>query len=258
MAFWDMGDLDHEVARIRALRSKPPGLAASDAGRRRVFGAALEQFEQLLRAAAESPPATAPLPLFYALSQAGRAVAAARHPDPARWDYTGHGIGGPEGKYPTPIGDAGLTPNKSGLGAFRVVSEAVGSPPRIGDSLPLGELWASLPLTVTGEGLGDDLPEPIMPRRQTAKGKAPWTFEAPEPPGDYVVDDLKDRYPALRDSRVKFVVGSHAGKRGWLSAGLFIPLGGPSLSARWRNPTCTRTPSTFVQRLAADRRRRSS
>lgn len=229
MGFWGMGDLDHELARIRALRSKPPGLATSDTSRHRVFGAALEQFEQLLRAAADSPPATAPLSLFYALSQAGRAIAAARHRDPARWDYIGHGIGGPERKYPSPIGDAELTPHKKGLGAFRVVSEAVGSPPRIGDSLPLGELWASLPLVTAGEGLGAGLPEPILPRRQTAKDKAPWVFEAPDFPGRLASDALQESYPALADSRIKFVVGKHTSKRGWISAGLFIPLGGPRL-----------------------------
>ena len=91
MPYWGVGNLEEELGRVRALRASPPGLA-TDGDRRRVFGAALEQFEQLLRAAEVSGPASAPLPLFYALSQAGRAIAAARMTDPQRWDYFGHGI----------------------------------------------------------------------------------------------------------------------------------------------------------------------
>lgn len=69
----------------------------------RGFGAALEQFEQLLGAAEVSGPASAPLPLFYALSQAGRAIAAARLPDHQRWDFTGHGLKGQK-SYPRQLG----------------------------------------------------------------------------------------------------------------------------------------------------------
>jgi len=91
------------LARVRALRANPPGLAATDPKRRAVFGAALEQFEQLLGAAEVSGPASAPLPLFYALSQAGRAIAAARLPDHQRWDFTGHGLKGQK-SYPRQLG----------------------------------------------------------------------------------------------------------------------------------------------------------
>jgi hypothetical protein len=163
-----IGTMDEEIARVRALRANPPGLAANDDDRRRVFAAALEQFEQLLRSAEASPPTTSPLSLFYALSQAGRAIAAARLTDPARWDYAGHGISGPDGKYPTAIGAAGLTPHKSGKSAFRVVAEATGSPIRTEDCLPLAELWASLPETQVGDGLGSGLPRALLVHHTTA------------------------------------------------------------------------------------------
>jgi hypothetical protein len=60
---------------IRATRASPPGHAHDDAERRRVYGAALAQFDELIAASAAVGPASRPLPLFYALSQAGRAVA---------------------------------------------------------------------------------------------------------------------------------------------------------------------------------------
>jgi hypothetical protein len=59
---------------VRAKRSRPPGLA--DQERRDVFQAALAQSEELWDAAATSGPASRLLPLFYCLSQAGRAVCA--------------------------------------------------------------------------------------------------------------------------------------------------------------------------------------
>jgi hypothetical protein len=62
---------------LRSTRAEPPGLAADDPARRALFGAALQQFDELLTAAEVTGYASRPLPLFYALSQAGRAFAAA-------------------------------------------------------------------------------------------------------------------------------------------------------------------------------------
>lgn len=60
-----------------------------DTERRRVFAAALEQAEQFLKAAEVVGFATRPVQLFYAVSQAGRAIAAARAREP--WRIVGHG-----------------------------------------------------------------------------------------------------------------------------------------------------------------------
>jgi hypothetical protein len=57
--------------------------------RRAIYGAALQQFEELLTAASVVGPASRPLPLFYALSQAGRAIVAAFGDVPAT---RGHGL----------------------------------------------------------------------------------------------------------------------------------------------------------------------
>lgn len=156
VAYWGVGDLEQELARVRALRARPPGLAV-DGQRRDVFSAALEQFEQLLHAAERSGPASAPLPLFYALSQAGRAIAAAQMKDDARWDYTGHGLSGTR-KYGHPIGSAPVAPQRTG--AFQVVAEATGSAP-LASATTLEELWASLPHTLTQEGLGHERPRAL-------------------------------------------------------------------------------------------------
>ncbi len=74
---------------LRALRAAPPGRAATDEARSVVFAAALEQAERFLTAAATVGYATKPVQLFYALSQAGRAIAAVRADEP--WEIRGRG-----------------------------------------------------------------------------------------------------------------------------------------------------------------------
>jgi hypothetical protein len=70
------GVADLVWGRLRATRWDPPGAASESAERRRTCFA-LEQAEQMFRAAAGVGPATRPLLVFYGLSQAGRAIAAA-------------------------------------------------------------------------------------------------------------------------------------------------------------------------------------
>ena len=224
---WGIGDAEDELARVRALRAHPPGRAGSDPDRRNVYGASLEQFEQLLRSAIASPPTTSPLPLFYAMSQAGRAIAAANHPDPVRWSFHGHGISGPDTNYPSPIGDTRLVVRKGARGAFRVVSEALGSPVEV-ESMNLGDLWASLPQLETVEGLGAGSLLPIRPQWHPEPGKADWTIETtPRVKPNDPVAFLKDHYPDLRE--VMFVV-SESGDG--LAAGVFQMIDGSPLDKR--------------------------
>src|SRR4051794_15647421 len=84
-------DSDRDRSRIQALRARPPGLAAVHKERRRVFGAALEQFEELWKAAGAVGPSVSPIPLYYALSQGSRAVAAVHVPS-GDWQASGHGL----------------------------------------------------------------------------------------------------------------------------------------------------------------------
>ena len=94
---------------IRASRSDPPGRAASDRTRRQTYGAALQQFDELLAAATTAGHASRPLPLFYALSQAGRAIVAA------------YGQSGT-------IGAHGLSEDRSGTSTNPLVRKARRSP----------------------------------------------------------------------------------------------------------------------------------
>src|SRR6478736_2639692 len=65
----------HSFRALRALRHSPPGAAQGVRGK--VFVAALEQAQQQISAAASIGYESMPLNLFYGLSQAGRAIAAA-------------------------------------------------------------------------------------------------------------------------------------------------------------------------------------
>jgi hypothetical protein len=76
--------------RLRATRASPPGLALSDPSRRATYGAALQQFDDLIDAASAIGPVSRPLPLYYAVHQAGKAIAAAWAED--NWRTRGHGL----------------------------------------------------------------------------------------------------------------------------------------------------------------------
>jgi hypothetical protein len=130
---------------LRATRADPPGLAADDSYRRALYGASLEQFEQLLHAAGEVDAAARPLPLFYALSQAGRAIVAARGENP---DIDGHGLAEDREHMPDDLLQRRIkrTPKSNGNDAFGAVAKATGSPDLIG-GVELGAAWSALPET---------------------------------------------------------------------------------------------------------------
>ena len=141
----DMESTPREVSwrAIRSLRANPPGRAIGD--RQPTFTTALEQAQQLFSAAAGIEPAARPLALFYGLSQAGRALAAARGGNP--WTFRTHGIGEDTTNTPaTTVAEFRIEPHKSGTGAFNVVASALKS-----SSLPgptrLGDLWNLIPDT---------------------------------------------------------------------------------------------------------------
>ena len=110
---------------LRSLRARPPGLAALDDYRHELFDAAMAQGEQLFGAAEQTPPPAQPLPIFYGLSQMGRALVAAL--DPTGPAVIGHGIkttnlsGGVE--------TAAVVGQQSPRSSFRAVSSLTGSPP---------------------------------------------------------------------------------------------------------------------------------
>lgn len=124
---------------LRLSRSGPFGEAGRDEERARIYRAAMQQFEDLMRAASATGPSGAPLPLFYSLSQAGRAIVVARGgPDHRRHGIT---IEDPEEDLLRTI----VRPTKHDeLGQFQAVALAVESPALHGP-VELGALLASLP-----------------------------------------------------------------------------------------------------------------
>lgn len=145
---------DPFVYRLRQSRAHPPG----QAGEKRaapLYRAAVRQFEDLLEAAVATKPAGRPLPLFYALSQVGRGIAAA-HGEAG--DHVGHGLTCPLQSETAPLLYARVKPKvvkpqeqlevepkvRTAQGQFQVVSSALNSP-TFDQSIELGACLASLP-----------------------------------------------------------------------------------------------------------------
>lgn len=132
--------------RIRVLRAKPPARVVGE--RARVFTSALEQAEQLMGAAADVGPAASPLLLFYSVSQAGRAIAAARLGE--EWRLSGHGLKAPASADPSGgllrrvIKLDGGGASKGRRQSFAGVAEATGSG-QLTSGLELGAIWGAIP-----------------------------------------------------------------------------------------------------------------
>jgi hypothetical protein len=162
-------DSDETLARIRAMRAAPPGLA-SGGKRRQVFSSAIEQFDELLVASRHVGPATSPSTLFYSFSQAGRAIAAAHVPDET-WEAHVHGL---SVKISSRVlGEVVIEPNVAGRSdLFAVVSSAVGSP-LVTSPITLSAAWAAVPSLWSTPGLGrEEVPAVLV---EADAPSAEWT-----------------------------------------------------------------------------------
>jgi len=134
--------------KLRGTRWSPPRAASDDPARRRTYVFALEQAEQMFRAAATVGVATRPLQVFYGLSQAGRAIAAAAAVLVGDgWELSGHGIRCDPGSLRGPLPHIQLQAAKpGGKTSFVRLSELLGSP-LWADSqqVTLSDLWDCLP-----------------------------------------------------------------------------------------------------------------
>jgi hypothetical protein len=176
---------------IRLLRARPPQRVRGDDERLAVFVAALEQAEQLMRAAEAVGPAARPLPLFYSLSQAGRAIAAARLKD--KWRLAGHGL---EAKgdsaqllrrcvSPKPRNRGDRQDSLSGV-ALSVGSDLLTKP------VELGAIWAAMPDLVE--------PMPQMPRLQDIELRRPlWAYPQHPKTDQPLADKFTVLVAGLRD-----------------------------------------------------------
>ncbi|MFI1956240.1 YaaC family protein [Streptomyces xinghaiensis] len=137
-------DADEAWERLRASRSNPPA-RANTGSRRKTYSAALEQLEQMFRAAAVVDPATRPLQVFYGLSQAGRAIAAAAWSVKGEdWRLDSHGIKTTGFHLPFPHIEIRTDPPGT-RGSFVKVSEVLDSPVWEMDPVRLEDLWDLLP-----------------------------------------------------------------------------------------------------------------
>lgn len=118
------------------------------------MAAALEQAEELSRAAADIGPAARPLLLFYALSQAGRAIAAVHIKD--GWETSSHGLRWPGAAGGEPITERCVEPDPGRKGLFGRISTALGSEP-LTKPVKLGAVWSALP----------ELALPALPTRKS-------------------------------------------------------------------------------------------
>lgn len=133
--------------RLRATRANPPGMAAGEGPRRDTYAAALQQFDDLMTAAAVIGPVSRPLPLYYAVLQAGKAIAAAWTPGDD-WHAGGHGLaedGSAEWQDILHFRVKPSSPSKKwGTGVFGAVAEKLGAA-RLMEGVELGALWSALP-----------------------------------------------------------------------------------------------------------------
>jgi hypothetical protein len=146
---------------LRALRHKPPGLAV-EPDRRLVFGAALEQAEQLFATAALAGYASRPISLFYGLSQAGRAIAAAsRLATDDDWKLKGHGITAPNLDDDPELPLLTLVNQGKRKGSFTQLASLLKSG-TLPQQTSFGHLWRVIPELVTSPLADDSESPPVL------------------------------------------------------------------------------------------------
>src|SRR5215216_310757 len=132
--------------RVRLLRSDPPGRAAREGQRRRTFGAALDQAEELWRAGERVSSNASPIVLYYSLTQGARALCAARI-DGGEWDGApSHGLTllRPDAQQDAAPSLSSITVRTHGRGFVQQVADLLESP-TLNDSADLAALLHSLP-----------------------------------------------------------------------------------------------------------------
>jgi YaaC-like Protein len=124
---------------LRLTRTRPPGEAGRGHELASIYRSSLQQAEDLMVAAEQTGPSARPLPLFYGLSQAGRAIVTARSGP----GHKRHGLRVPDPQPAESLLSASVAPTRQ-PGQFQAVAEATGSP-GISVAVELGALLACLP-----------------------------------------------------------------------------------------------------------------
>lgn len=139
----------HELwSRLRRTRQNPPLPVREDSNRRRVYVSALQQAEDLFVAAAEVGYASRPLLIFYGLSQAGRAIAAASwNANGDTWRLSGHGLHTPD--LDVDLRDIPIYRHGGSQTSFRRLAAILRSPDlpeeKSTAKVTFGDLWSTIP-----------------------------------------------------------------------------------------------------------------
>lgn len=185
--------------RLRATRAIPPGLASGADDRRETYGAALQQFDDLIYAASAIGPVSRPLPLYYAVHQAGKAIAAAWAE--REWHATGHGLVQDYeelGRWQDDIRRFRVKPQQRKPGVFGIVAATLGSA-RLTGKVELGALWSALPGASPPAGPDSwPLALPVYPLSHDVTGAPSWVavcLRRPAPDNAEAVNRLLGAYP---------------------------------------------------------------
>lgn len=185
--------------RLRATRAVPPGLASGDPGRRATYGAALQQFDDLMSAAGTVGPVTRPLPLYYAVLQAGKAITAAWAGED--WRAAGHGLTQDrrqQNGWQNDVLRFRVKPVRGNPGVFGTVAALLGAGGLAG-SVELGALWAALPGASPPAGGGPwPLALPVYPRTFDDANSLAWVsvvLRGASPHDADAVNSLLAAYP---------------------------------------------------------------
>jgi YaaC-like Protein len=184
----------------------PPGLAGSDHARRATYAAALQQFDDLMEASRVVGPVSRPLPLYYAVHQAGKAIAAAWTADD--WRVGGHGLAQDRAEEYRAAWEADVLRFRvkpRGHGAFGAVATALGTP--LTGSVEMGAVWSALPEVSPPSEDGRWLAAlPVTPAAHaTNTSDALLGYVSirgqPAPPDPVSVNSLLARYPDAQGAR---------------------------------------------------------
>lgn len=197
----------------RLFRSARSSLRDVAEERKHLFQASVEQAEQLFRAGSEVGYAARPLPVFYGLSQLGRAIAAVAAPPSEEGKLHGHGIRA-SSLDATELAD--VTLRNAGTGSFTSLATLLGSS-SLHHATRLGELWPMLPFhhqyPLPGGGTRSSLlrrpdmlkrmtPDPA-PQGMTNGTVWPIGQDMAERADRAELGQLIGRYPALEGSEIQ-------------------------------------------------------
>ncbi len=205
--------------RIRALRSGPP--AGMPASRRTLFSSSLEQAQQQFEAAAGVGFESRALNLYYGLSQAGRAIAAALTPSNMGKspEVSGHGlrVADFQSAKAKDFWDIKVRAEGNDDTSYGRLATLLGSAPLL-SPVPLGQIWHMIPELHLDHPIGKFIEPRWVHRPYPRSGFPPesaFTLQASEDEMDQDAAKLRAHYPDLKDAKVlKFKGGSYSEDNG--------------------------------------------